>query len=211
MNSSQMDYPEALFEAYLTFEREEGSLEEFVEASTFVEKQRRTKKEREGKRAEKEEREKGGGGREKEKRGGKAESNKRTHGNESSEMQNGQPAVKKFKQKDEVRPTNAADAEGVFKVPQLPKLSPKASKSKDATAAASRNVSSTKEDSKAGSKANAAAAAVAAPPVDEALEKRDRTVFVSNMNFSASEDDLREAFKFCGGISSIRLVSGEFV
>merc|ERR1719192_2578229 len=54
LNSSQMDYPDALFDAYVTFEREEGSLDDYLEARAFVEKQRKTFKDREDKKAEKE-------------------------------------------------------------------------------------------------------------------------------------------------------------
>ena len=222
-SSSQLDYPEALFDAYLSFEREEGSLEEVMEATDFVAKQRKIMKEREAKRAEKEAKEadkKGGKG------GGKAAmwaaaggksggsgvnaanaggrggglsegggKNKRPHNGsgDSSEKQNGVPA-KKIKDNNAVAAPSSNDG---FKVPQLPKMpagkSPKPS-------------STTKVDSKPANNSNATPTSQDIP-VDEALEKRDRTVFVSNMNFQASEDDLRDAFKFCGPISSIRLVT----
>ena len=201
---SQMDYPEALFEAYLSFEREEGSLEEVMEATEFVEKQRKLMKERKAKKAEKEAKESakkgnmpgGPAG----KFGGK---NKRPHdGEAAADKQNGVPIKKK---KDNAggsisvasSPTVTNDG---FKVPQLPKM-PAAGKAAKPVA---------KTDSKT---TNAAAnptpttPASAAPAVDEALEKRDRTIFVSNMNYHASEEDLKDAFKFCGPISSIRLAT----
>ena len=206
MNSAaQMDYPDALFDAYLTFEREEGSLEDFIAASAFVDKQKKTMKEREIKRAEKE-------GKEMEKKGakpGKGDGNKKRPSAENGEARNGQPAVKKRKNENDDAvgkklSTNASDAEGVFKVPHLPKLSPKSKGAAPTTLSGETSGSKVDKDAPA----STAAPAPVAPPVDEALEKRDRTIFVSNMNFSASEDDLREAFKFCGKITSIRLVSG---
>ncbi|XP_041347974.1 squamous cell carcinoma antigen recognized by T-cells 3-like isoform X2 [Gigantopelta aegis] len=180
--NSVTDWPESIAEAYVNFEREEGTLEQFDQAVAKCESQLQRIKERKEQAAEKEHEESQKSGKagkkftknaDKSTNKGKKTSPKMdksaVRGNDVSRQEQSTTVKRKIDESGD----GLKDDES-FKVPMLPGF---------------------KED-----------AARESMIVQHDSSKNIRTVFVSNIRFDLDEDRIKEIFSKCGNITDVRLV-----
>ena len=216
------DLPELVGDAWLQFEREEGSLEQFEEAESKIGKrmvrahERRLKEEsavaeEEQKRTDKVEKKKE---KDKEKRRDRRHleaEEKRRKRKATDDGSEGQPPTKAR--------ASASDTQQGFKVPSLPGVAPppgyKGAKGDVApppgfkagvtpppgfkktgdSIAPPPGFPAAKEDQNVGSN-----------PVTSSQEDNKKTVFLSNLDFAVTEEVIREAMKKSGEVKEVRLV-----
>ena len=224
------DLPELVGDAWLQFEREEGSLEQFEEAESKIAKrmarvlERRLKEEssaaeEEQKRVEKVEKKKE---KDKEKRRDRRHQEaeeKRRKRKATDDGSEGQPPAKaKAKAKAEADAA-ASDAQQRFKVPALPGVAPppgyKAGKSDVAPPPGFKGSVKPppgfrKPDSSVAPPPGFPAARgdeeVVSEPDTSSQDDNKKTVFLSNLDFAVTEEVIREAMEKSGEVKEVRLV-----
>nr|XP_006821088.1 PREDICTED: squamous cell carcinoma antigen recognized by T-cells 3-like [Saccoglossus kowalevskii] len=182
---STSDWPESVCEAYINFEREEGTLEQYEAAVVRVESQMNRVNERRNKAAEKE-----------------AELTKQQE--EVSEFKRQAKAAKKaekqpIKRKADERTesvikrkeSNNPPQENVFKVPFLPPGMP------------GRKT----DDSPPPKKQKTDESTMVKGAVSHDPSKDCRTVFVKNLSYNLKENKIRSIFAECGEITEVRMVT----
>ncbi|RUS77540.1 hypothetical protein EGW08_014694 [Elysia chlorotica] len=189
--NSVTDWPESITHAYITFEREEGDLEQYDTAVAKCEAQMERINERRAKAVEKEQVIQDAKKKEKpDKKALKKGKQPATGGNDSQPQEGGGKGIVDNKHKRKLE--NQSQERGIF-ADHGPKSTiisgePKAKKAKE------EDVQATED------------AGVHGESVQHDPSKDNITVFVSNLDFSLGEDRLREVFGKCGQISNIRLV-----
>ncbi|KAK6189074.1 hypothetical protein SNE40_005118 [Patella caerulea] len=192
--NSVTDWPESITQAYINFEREEGTLEDYDIAVSRCEAQLDRITDRKVKAAEKEE----------------LMGQQKKHG--KGEKKNNKK-FEKAKNKDNLKKT---DTQFVNKNSKNNKTSPIKRKFEDNTETVSQQSSPASDGFRIppppgykGEPPPPKKAKTEPPHVEQVIHdasKDNRTVFVSNLSFNVNEDSIKDIFCKCGEISEIRLV-----